>query len=182
MSREKTGVMGRWRAARLQYHVAQQLRSQSLTTSTLPTLGQRAAALNWRVRRRQRQRVLARRRREDRAWQAARHPRREHLAQSPPVTAWIAILVITDNCSRQCLELPLFVAGAHGNRRDGHRSPVDPAATRAPVSDFQPRQPLYRAGVRPVCTGARVHPRPDCTTPAVSNGIAERFGGPSRYG
>jgi len=27
------------------------------------------------------------------------------------VTAWIAILVITDNCTRQCLGLPLFVAG-----------------------------------------------------------------------
>jgi hypothetical protein len=29
----------------------------------------------------------------------------------PIVTAWIAILVITDNCTRQCLGLPLFVAG-----------------------------------------------------------------------
>ena len=28
------------------------------------------------------------------------------------MTAWIAILVITDNCTRQCLGLPLFVAGA----------------------------------------------------------------------
>ena len=27
------------------------------------------------------------------------------------VSAWIAILVITDNCTRQCLGLPLFVAG-----------------------------------------------------------------------
>jgi transposase InsO family protein len=30
----------------------------------------------------------------------------------PIVTAWIAILVITDNCTRQCLGLPLFVAGS----------------------------------------------------------------------
>ncbi len=29
------------------------------------------------------------------------------------ITAWIAILLITDNCTRQCLGLPLFVAGAH---------------------------------------------------------------------
>ena len=28
------------------------------------------------------------------------------------MTHWIAILVITDNCTRQCLSLPLFVAGA----------------------------------------------------------------------
>ena len=27
--------------------------------------------------------------------------------------AWIAILVITDNCTRQCLGLPIFVAGAN---------------------------------------------------------------------
>jgi hypothetical protein len=26
------------------------------------------------------------------------------------VTCWIAILVITDNCTRQCLGLPLFMA------------------------------------------------------------------------
>ena len=31
----------------------------------------------------------------------------------PIVTAWIAILVITDNCTRQCLGLPLFLAGSH---------------------------------------------------------------------
>ena len=31
----------------------------------------------------------------------------------PIVTAWIAILVVTDNCTRQCLGLPLFVAGAN---------------------------------------------------------------------
>ena len=29
----------------------------------------------------------------------------------PLVTTWIAILVVTDNCTRQCLGLPLFVAG-----------------------------------------------------------------------
>jgi len=31
----------------------------------------------------------------------------------PIVSAWIAILMITDNCTRQCLGLPLFVAGSH---------------------------------------------------------------------
>ena len=32
----------------------------------------------------------------------------------PMVTAWIAILLVTDNCTRQCLGLPLFMAGSHG--------------------------------------------------------------------
>ena len=34
------------------------------------------------------------------------------MSQVPIVTAWIAILVITDNFTRQCLGLPLFVAGS----------------------------------------------------------------------
>jgi len=34
------------------------------------------------------------------------------MSQVPIVTTWIAILVITDNCTRQCLGLPLFVAGS----------------------------------------------------------------------
>ena len=37
---------------------------------------------------------------------------REQLQSSAVITVWIAILVITDNCTRQCLGLPLFVAGA----------------------------------------------------------------------
>ena len=31
----------------------------------------------------------------------------------PVITTWIAILLVTDNCTRQCLGLPLFVAGSH---------------------------------------------------------------------
>ena len=31
----------------------------------------------------------------------------------PIVTDWIAVLVVTDTCTRQCLGLPLFVAGLH---------------------------------------------------------------------
>jgi transposase InsO family protein len=101
-----------WRAARLQYHHTQQRQAQLCTAGRLPVLAQSADQLGWRVRRIQRRLVLARRRREDRAWRAQRQRLREHLAQRPPVSAWIAILVITDNCSRQSIELPLFVAGA----------------------------------------------------------------------
>jgi putative transposase len=38
---------------------------------------------------------------------------RQQAAALPLVTAWIAILVVTDNCTRQCLGLPLFTAGPH---------------------------------------------------------------------
>jgi transposase InsO family protein len=59
----------------------------------------------------QRQAALARRQPEDAQWQADL----EHLqaAPAPPAAKppWIAILVVTDHCTRQCLGLPLFVAG-----------------------------------------------------------------------
>jgi len=101
-----------WRTVRLQQQPTRQLRRLPSAAGREGALAQRADQLGWRVRRLQRRLVLARRRRQDRAWRAARQRLREQLAQRPPVTAWIAILVITDNCSRQCIELPLFVAGA----------------------------------------------------------------------
>lgn len=60
-------------------------------------------------------------------WTAPRHQRRQEadhgrqqrldlrarMKQLPIITAWMAIRVITDNGTRPCLGLPLFVAGAH---------------------------------------------------------------------
>ena len=65
----------------------------------------------WRILRRQRQEIVAQRKELDRAWQQQRLAFRQQWSQLPIVTAWIAILVLTDNCTRQCLGLPLFVAG-----------------------------------------------------------------------
>ena len=65
----------------------------------------------WRILRRQRQELVAQRKELDRAWQQQRLAFRQQWSQLPIVTAWIAILVLTDNCTRQCLGLPLFVAG-----------------------------------------------------------------------
>lgn len=59
-------------------------------------------------RRQSRQRQL-----EDQQWRLNRKRLREQMSLLPIVTAWIAILIITDNCTRQCLGLPLFVAGSH---------------------------------------------------------------------
>ena len=66
----------------------------------------------WRVVREQRRLTLEKREEEDQAWREKRRRLRERLCQLPVITAWIAILVIVDNCTRQCLGLPLFVAGA----------------------------------------------------------------------
>ncbi len=61
----------------------------------------------------QRRVITEKRKDEDELWRQRRLSLRERLSGLPVITAWIAILVIVDNCSRQCLGLPLFVAGAN---------------------------------------------------------------------
>ena len=63
--------------------------------------------------REERHKQLALRQLEDQQWRLARQNLRERLTLLPIVTAWIAVLVVTDNCTRQCLGLPLFLAGSH---------------------------------------------------------------------
>lgn len=65
----------------------------------------------WRALRKQRRTTLEQRQQEDEAWRQKRLSLRERWSQLPVVTAWIAILVVIDNCTRQCLGLPLFVTG-----------------------------------------------------------------------
>lgn len=66
----------------------------------------------WRVAWAQRQDLMSIRQAEDDAWREARRLFRERWAELPASTLWMAILVVIDNCTRQCLGLPLFVAGA----------------------------------------------------------------------
>jgi hypothetical protein len=58
---------------------------------------------------------LARRRQVDARWREERQAlhQRALAAGLKPAHAWLAILVIMDNCTRRCLDLPLFVLGAH---------------------------------------------------------------------
>ncbi len=60
----------------------------------------------WRRLRDQRRVTMQHRAAADAQWRVQRRHLRERLAQFPLVTAWIAILVMTDNCTRQCLGLP----------------------------------------------------------------------------
>jgi len=76
-----------------------------------PAAERKAQDERWRALRQQRRETVARRKQEDAQWRQQRNRIREMLSQLPIVTAWIAILVITDNCTRQCLGLPLFVVG-----------------------------------------------------------------------
>jgi transposase InsO family protein len=71
----------------------------------------------WQELRQQYKRCLAERTSETAAWHE-----RNRLSQQKDLTGanlpWIAILVITDNCTRQCLGLPLFASGAHLTSRE----------------------------------------------------------------
>jgi len=55
--------------------------------------------------------TLLARKQEDADW----HLRNRQLKDGPRAETrrWIAILVVTDNCSRQCLGLPVFLSGSH---------------------------------------------------------------------
>jgi transposase InsO family protein len=71
----------------------------------------RVAEDQWLQQRTQRQATLAQRQQEDAQWLADQEqgqaPPAPHAAKPPR----IAILVVTDNCTRQCLGLPLFAVG-----------------------------------------------------------------------
>jgi len=73
--------------------------------------GRNAQAVSWKELCQLRKATLRQREQEDACWRQQRKHIRECLTTLPVVRAWIAILVITDNCTRQCLGLPLFVAG-----------------------------------------------------------------------
>lgn len=70
-----------------------------------------AADRQWRALREQRRTTLAQRQQDDQAWRAERIRLRSALTELVVTTAWHAILIMTDNGTRQCYNLPLFVEG-----------------------------------------------------------------------
>jgi transposase InsO family protein len=98
-----------WQAARVAHRAAEQADQVRPKAGRRPAKAARTA--QWRALRDQRRATLAARQQDDAAWQQARLELRQRWSALPVVSAWIAILVIVDNCTRQCLGLPLFVAG-----------------------------------------------------------------------
>ncbi len=72
----------------------------------------RARDEHWCAVRDQHRALIKERQQEDAEWRQKRLTFRERWFQLPVVTSWIAILLIVDNCTRQCLGLPLFVVGS----------------------------------------------------------------------
>lgn len=85
--------------------------AQKNTPAPLSRAERKAQDDYWQALRTQRKESMTARKERDLTWKQQRLAFRQRWSQLPIVTAWIAILVITDNCTRQCLGLPLFVAG-----------------------------------------------------------------------
>lgn len=107
-----------WRLVRTAHAAQGQARQPLAPTAAQPSLcAQQAERAAYQAARAARRQELARREAEDQAWRQLRQNQRVREAQirqtAPPVTRWLAILVIVDDCTRQCVGLPLFVAGPH---------------------------------------------------------------------
>jgi len=101
-----------WVALRQERRTQQSARrSQSKTERAANRDQYQVQDRQWQQLYQQRQQQQRQRKDEDAQWRQQRQGLRQRLSDLPIVTAWIAILVITDNCTRQCLGLPLFVAG-----------------------------------------------------------------------
>ena len=91
-------------------------RAEQEAASEYSPAERKAQADCWRALRQQRKETLVERAATDETWRQQRLSIRQRWSLLPIVTAWhpegSRVLVITDNCTRQCLGLPLFVAGA----------------------------------------------------------------------
>jgi len=67
----------------------------------------------WHEQRTTRRSQKSTRKQENQTWREQRNQLRQDLANLPMVFAFVAILVVIDNCTRQCLGIPMFVAGAN---------------------------------------------------------------------
>lgn len=97
-----------WRSERKAHHqIVDAYRALTRKKRAEQAVEWRAQKEHWALREQARAEVFARRKAENQAW----HQRNQTLWQKE-THPWLAILVVTDNCSRQCLGLPIFTAGA----------------------------------------------------------------------
>lgn len=97
-----------WSLLTFQHREASKARRSTGGSTALTSLVEQR---EWKALRHQRQVTLAKRRTEDEQWRAARAALQASLPEAASKIPWRAILLITDNCTRQCAELPLFASG-----------------------------------------------------------------------
>lgn len=165
-----------WQTLKAARRAQQEKREVLKRANKRPSWGsQTAENQHFKQLRHQRRAQIQQRAVEDQQWRKEREQLRWRRSQLPLTMAWIAILVITDNCTRQCLGLPMFVAGANVTAEmviDVLRRLL-PAELQFLISD---RGPQFRANLMKQLAVdldfihvviARHRPQ--------SNGIAERF-------
>ena len=138
-----------------------------------------AVQAQWRQQKAARRAELAQRQVEDEKWRYSRAQLQARQTDLTPPTPshhkWLAILVIVDNCTRRCLALPLFTAGAHVTSQMVVLAlqSLLPAELQFLISDNGPQ---FKAELFAELAHAanfihiRISPGRPCT-----NGIAERF-------
>jgi transposase InsO family protein len=98
-----------WRTERQAHHqIVDTYRALTRRGRAVQAKEWQAEKEHWAKQEQERLTLLARRKAENQAWHSrnqVRHSRNER--------SWLAVLVVTDNCSRQCLGLPLFESGAN---------------------------------------------------------------------
>jgi transposase InsO family protein len=139
-----------------------------------------AADAEWQRRRDRRRAHKQEREAQNEQWRQTRQDIRQRKAVlnekvQALVSQWIAILVILDNCTRQCLALPLFVAGKHVTAEMVVAALKDllPSSLRFLISDNGPQfiaQAMADLATELDFRQVRISPRR-----AKTNGIAERF-------
>ena len=129
----------------------------------------------WRQRRAERRTVLLTRQQEDQLWHKHNRQRQAEVTATEGNQRWIAILAVVDNCTRQCLGLPLFLTAARVTSREIGESLrlLLPATLHYLISDqgmqFRSQTIAQLAEERRFVHVPIYRHRPE------SNGIAERF-------
>lgn len=98
-----------WRALRKQFK-AEKEAYQTLSQAESRKQPE-AWELRWQTAWERRRASVQVRQSEDSQWRTQRQQIRAQILAGSIVQVWLAILVVTDNCTRQCLGLPLFVTG-----------------------------------------------------------------------
>jgi transposase InsO family protein len=98
-----------WLAERQAHHVlVEAYRSMTRTQRAQVATKWQAQKDHWAVREKERKARMEQRQTENQAWHA-----RNQARSGKSVSVWIAILVVSDNATRQCWGLPVFASGAH---------------------------------------------------------------------
>ncbi len=111
---ERYAVRERRKQEDLDWRSAKEHWRQTRAEHQLLTKSEFAAARGaWIERRSARRASVQQRQVEDQVWHAQVAQLRGAEQATTPQREWIAVLIITDNCTRQCLGLPAFISGAH---------------------------------------------------------------------